>query len=104
MELPKWLELALFIGAWLVALVRLRYGLKVYLSRQSIFGGGRRYYRLGLIANTGYALTAVLLGIYFLLSYLDHVAAALLFGLAVALLVVVAILEIIFRNLDLKSS
>ncbi|MDI6816820.1 MAG: hypothetical protein QME41_06485 [Actinomycetota bacterium] len=103
MELPKWLELTLFISAWLVALIRLRYGIKAYLSRGSIFGVGRRYSRVGFVANTGYAITAALLGVYFLLAYLDHDAATVFFGLGAGLLVIVVILELTFRNRDLKS-
>ncbi|MBS3909504.1 MAG: hypothetical protein KGZ93_07745 [Actinobacteria bacterium] len=103
MELPKWLEFTLFISAWLIALIRLRYAVKAYLSRGSIFGVGRRYSRVGFIANTGYAITAALLGVYFLLAYVDHNAATLFFGLGAGLLVIVAILELTFRSRDLKS-
>ena len=98
MNIPKWLELVLFVVAWLVALVRLRYGMKSYAARRSIFGQQKRLFGVGLLENAGYAAVAFLLGLYFLLSYLDSTVATPVFVLTAILLLAVIAVELAYKR------
>ncbi|HEY3373588.1 MAG TPA: hypothetical protein VGK02_00795 [Candidatus Aquicultor sp.] len=98
MNIPKWINLALSILAFIVVIVRIRYGLKAYGARKSIFGGNKRYLRIGLIANVGYAIVAFLLSAYFLLLYMGSSAATPVFEVMLLLLLVVLIVEATFKH------
>lgn len=98
MNLPKWINLALFGVSIILVIVRIRYGLKAYGARKNIFGGDKRYFRIGLIANLGYAIVALLLGIYFLLTYYESGVATPVFQAMLLMLLVVLIIEATFKK------
>jgi len=98
MKLPQWIEFTLFIAAWVLAAVRIRYGLKAYAARRSIFGGERRLSRVGVLSNSGYAIVAFLLGIYFLLSYRGSGAAMPVLNATVFVFLAVLLIEISCRR------
>ncbi|MHB8840350.1 MAG: hypothetical protein ACYC56_00950 [Candidatus Aquicultor sp.] len=98
MNLPKWLELTLFIIALLVVIVRIRYGLKTFSARKSIFGGDKRNFKIGIIANIGYALVTLLLGVYFLMQYLGNKSSTIVFEATLLFLLFVLIVEATFKK------
>lgn len=96
--MPKTIELILFILALLVAVARVSFGLKAYNVRRHIFSGDKRFFRIGIITNFGYVVVALLLGVYFLLLYLDRNVTTPLLEAALLLLLVVLIFEATFRK------
>ena len=96
--LPKEVELALFIIAFIIVAARVRYGFKVLEARRNIFSAERRFFGISIIANIGYAAVALLLGIYFLLLYLGKKVTAPFFEAGLLFLLIVLIVEATFKR------
>jgi len=98
MMLSKEVELGLFIIAILVVAIRVGFGIRAYNSRKHIFSSDRRYSKISIMTNTGYAVVAFLLGMYFLLSYLGNKATLPVFEASLLSLLFVLIIEAAFKK------
>jgi len=96
--LSKEVELGLFIIAILVVVIRIGFGIRAYNSRKYVFSSDRRYSKISIITNTGYAVVAFLLGMYFLLSYLGSKATVPVFEASLLSLLVVLVVEAAFKK------
>lgn len=98
MEFPNWLNLALFVVAIVLAVIRLSYGFRAYSARKNIFGGSKQILRMGIISNFGYAAVALLLSLYFYLLYIGSGAATIVFAVMLLALLLVLIIEASFKK------
>lgn len=88
----------MLVIALLVVAVRIRYGLKTFSGRKSIFGSNKQYFKVSIIANIGYAIVALLLGLYFLMHYLGNKSSTLIFEATLLFLLLVLIAEATFKK------
>ncbi len=98
MKLTKEIELGLSIISLVIVAIRVRYGFKAYSARKNIFSGDKHFFLIGLVANLGYAVVGLMLGIYFLLLYLEVNVTTLFFVAILLLLLIVLIIEATFRR------